>query len=73
MSFLWLVYLLLKRGGETSSKFANFIIFAKRSNSRWSVEKRKISYFGLERKLIQHWISPIQDDLSYSARTFISG
>ena len=38
-----------------------------------SVEKRKISYFGLARNLIQHWISPNQDDLSYSARTFISG
>ena len=38
-----------------------------------SVEKRKISYFGLARYLIQHWISPNQDDLSYSARTFISG
>ena len=38
-----------------------------------SVEKRKISYFGLARYLIQHWISPNQDDLSHSARTFISG
>ena len=38
-----------------------------------SVEKRKISYFVLARYLIQHWISPNQDDLSYSARTFISG
>ena len=37
------------------------------------VEKRKISYFGLAHYLIQHWISPNQDDLSYSARTFISG
>ena len=37
------------------------------------VEKRKISYFGLARNLIQHWISANQDDLSYSARTFISG
>ena len=37
------------------------------------VEKRKILYFGLARNLIQHWISPNQDDLSYSARTFISG
>ena len=37
------------------------------------VEKRKISYFVLARNLIQHWISPNQDDLSYSARTFISG
>ena len=25
------------------------------------------------RYLIQHWISPNQDDLSHSARTFISG
>ena len=38
-----------------------------------TVEKRKISYFGLARYLIQHWISPNQDDLSYSARIFISG
>ena len=37
------------------------------------VEKRKILYFVLVRYLIQHWISPNQDDLSYSARTFISG
>ena len=39
----------------------------------WLVEKRKISYFVLARYLIQHWISPNQDDLSHSARTFISG
>ena len=38
-----------------------------------AVEKRKISYFVLARNLIQHWISPNQDDISYSARTFISG
>ena len=38
-----------------------------------TVEKRKISYFVLARYLIQHWISPNQDDISYSARTFISG
>ena len=37
------------------------------------VEKRKISYFGLARNLIRHLISPNQDDLSYSAQTFISG
>ena len=37
------------------------------------VEKRKISYFVLARYLIQHRISPNQDDISYSARTFISG
>ena len=37
------------------------------------VEKRKISYFVLARYLIQHWISPNQDDLSHSARTFFSG
>ena len=37
------------------------------------VEKRKISYFGLARNLSRHLISPNQDDLSYSARTFISG
>ena len=42
-------------------------------NYCWSVEKRKISYFVLARYLIQHWISPNQDDLSHSARTFISG
>ena len=36
------------------------------------VEKRKISYFGLARNLIRHLISPNQDDLSYSPRTFIS-
>ena len=38
-----------------------------------AVEKWKISYFVLARNLIQHWISPNQDDISYSARTFISG
>ena len=38
-----------------------------------TVEKRKISYFGLALNLFQHLISPNQDDLSYSARTFISG
>ena len=37
------------------------------------VEKGKISYFGLARNLIRHLISPNQDDLSYSPRTFISG
>ena len=37
------------------------------------VEKRKISYFVLARYLIQHWISPNQDDISHSARTFTSG
>ena len=37
------------------------------------VEKGKISYFGLAHNLIRHLISPDQDDLSYSARTFISG
>ena len=36
------------------------------------VEKGKISYFGLARNLIRHLISPNQDDLSYSSRTFIS-
>ena len=40
---------------------------------RTCVEKRKISYFGLTLSLFQHLISPNQDDLSYSARTFISG
>ena len=34
------------------------------------VGERKISYFGLARNLIRHLISPNQDDLSYSARTF---
>ena len=42
-------------------------------NSSGTVEKRKISYFVLARYSIQHWISPNQDDLSHSARTFISG
>ena len=37
------------------------------------VEKRKISYFDLALNLFQHLISPNQDDLSYSARTFIAG
>ena len=37
------------------------------------VEKRKIAYFGLVRNLIRHLISPNQDDLFYSPRTFISG
>ena len=37
------------------------------------VEKGKISYFGLANNLIRHLISPNQDDLSYSTRTFISG
>ena len=37
------------------------------------VEKRKILYFGLALNLFQHLISPNHDDLSYSARTFISG
>ena len=40
---------------------------------QWIVEKRKISYFGLALNLFQHLISPNQDDLSYSAGTFISG
>ena len=34
---------------------------------------RENSYFGLARNLIRHLISPNQDDLSYSTRTFISG
>ena len=34
------------------------------------VEEGKISYFVLARNLIRHLISPNQDDLSYSARTF---
>ena len=37
------------------------------------LEKRKISYFCLALNLFQQLISPNQDDLSYSARTFISG
>ena len=37
------------------------------------VEKRKISYFGLALNLFRLLIQPNQDDLSYSARTFISG
>ena len=43
------------------------------SNFEIGVEKRKISYFGLALNLFQHLISPNQDGLSYSARTFISG
>ena len=39
----------------------------------YTVEKGKISYFGLARNLIRHLISPNRDDLSYSARIFISG
>ena len=46
---------------------ANVLIFS------WFCSGRKNSYFGLERNLIRHLISPNQDDLSYSARTFISG
>ena len=46
-------------------------------SSQWwdisCVEKRKISYFGLALNLFWHLISSNQDDLSYSARTFISG
>ena len=45
----------------------NYLIF------NISVEEGKISYFGLARNLIRHLISPNQDDLSYSTRTFISG
>ena len=41
-------------------------------SSKESVEKGKNLYFGLARNLIWHLISPNQDDLSYSARTFIS-
>ena len=37
------------------------------------VEKGKFSYFGLACNLIRLLISLNQDDLSYSARTFISG
>ena len=43
------------------------------TKSGGTVEKRKISYFGLARNLIRHLISTNQDDLTYSARTFISG
>ena len=38
-----------------------------------TVERGKISYFGLAPNLIRHLISPNQDDLSYSPQTFISG
>ena len=34
---------------------------------------REILYFGLARNLIRHLISPNQDELSYSPRTFFSG
>ena len=40
--------------------------------TKMGVEKKKISYFGLALNLFQHLISPNEDDLSYSARTFIS-
>ena len=53
---------------------SNTLEYSNLKNKRYRyVDKRKISYFGLARYLIQHWISPNQDDLSYSARTFISG
>ena len=53
--------------------WANLIERIRELNEIQSVEKRKISYFGLALNLFQHLISPNQDDLSYSARTFISG
>ena len=54
--------------------FQNQTLQIHRQNQNYqSVEKRKISYFVLARYLIQHWISPNQDDISYSAQTFISG
>ena len=63
---------------EFCLRFLGFIKFLQNNNHQAvnkmkCVEKRKILYFGLARNLIQHWISPNQDDLSYSARTFISG
>ena len=54
-------------------KTLNFGFVFSFDNIYSTVEKRKISYFGLARNLIQHLISPNQDDLSYSPRTFISG
>ena len=57
---------------SAATRFIHFGIGCLLDNIRL-VEKRKILYFGLARNLIQHWISPNQDELSYSARTFISG
>ena len=57
---------------ENFHEFANKAEMATVSKIEY-VEKRKISYLVLARNLIQHWISPNQDDISYSARTFISG
>ena len=50
-----------------------FIQTYKKNKKKTVVEKRKISSFGLALNSFQHLISPNQDDLSYSARTFISG
>ena len=58
---------------ERKKEMKNRWIGRKKKTVDRYIEKRKISYFGLARNLIQHWISPNQDDLSYSARTFISG
>ena len=55
-------------------KLHYYVHFRTHSWERYEpVEKRKISYFGLALNLIRRSISPNQDDLSYSARTFISG
>ena len=45
-------------------------IFFYQSDVLKIVEKRKTSYFGLAHNLIRHLISPNQDYLSYSPRTF---
>ena len=57
-----------------------FIWFAVPDVPQWSpifelskCSGRENSHFGLARNLIWHLISPNQDDLSYSSRTFISG
>ena len=55
---------------------ANFVLYFAQLNEcdlKELLVKGKISYFGLARNLIRHLISPNQDDLSYSPRTFISG
>ena len=58
-------------GGACFLFFLSFFQFLKERAPIYSiVEKGKILYFGLARNLIRHLISPNQDDLSYSTRTF---
>ena len=40
--------------------------------NEWNCSGREISYFDLARNLIRRFISPNQDDLSYSAWAFLS-